>query len=417
MLRTHSRLSWALAALGVAATTVLVAACGGGGGGGGAGGGSAGGGGTQVAANQAVVTVGKGVEGVANIPTVSLTICVPGTSTCQTIDNVQVDTESFGLRLASSAASQVLSALPKQAVGGGQLAECTAFADGYTWGSIRMADVKISGESAGSVPIQIVGDMPQGAVTTGGCATGRLESTPADLGANGILGIGVAPNDCGALCAGPTAGNSNYYSCPGGTSCAQTLVPIAQQVTNPISKFAVDNNGVMLTMPAVGPTGQGTVSGVLTFGIGTQSNNALPNTVTKFTTNPYGDVNATFNGSAITAFFDSGSNAYFFSDSSLPNCAGNASSFYCPTAATTRGIKVASYSTSASGAPSGTSLSMPIGNASQLLANGNYALNNLAGNLGNGAFVDLGMPFFYGQTVYYGLDQSGSSGPAPFVAF
>lgn len=417
MLRTHSKLFRALRALGVATLAAIVAACGGGGGdGGGSGGGSAGG--VQPAANQAVVTVGRGVEGVANIPSVSVTICAPGSTTCQTVDNIQVDTESFGLRLASSAASQVLGALPKETIAGSQLAECTAFADGFTWGSIRTADVTIGKETASSLPIQIVGDMPQSAVATGGCSTGTLELTPADLGANGILGVGVAPTDCGAICATAPAANSNYYACPNGASCTQTLVPATQQVTNPVVKFAPDNNGVILSMPSIGPSGQSTVSGMLTFGINTRSNNGLPTTVQKLTTNAFGDVNATFNGSAVLAFFDSGSNAYFFTDNTLPICSGNASSFYCPTSTVTRTVTVANYNGSSPGAPSGTVLQMSVGNASTLLANGNYALNDLAGNLGTGAsFIDLGMPFFYGKTVYYGMDQTGSGGASPFVAF
>ena len=413
MLRTDSRVFRALKALGVMSAAALVAACDGGGddGGGGSGGG------TSVAANQAVVTVGRGVEGVANIPTVSVKICAPGTTTCQTVDNIQVDTESFGLRLASSAASQVLSALPNQTVSGSQLAECTAFADGYTWGSIRTADLTIGGKTASAVPIQVVGDMPQGAVLTGGCATGTLELTPADLGANGILGVGVAPNDCGSLCASPPAGNSNYYACPNGANCVQTVVPAAQQVANPVAKFSTDNNGVILSMPAIGPNGQATVAGTLTFGINTQSNNALPSSVTKLATNAYGDVNATFNNSNVTAFFDSGSNAYFFTDSTLSNCTGNASAFYCPPSTVTRPVTVANYNQSSPGAANGLAVSMSVGNATQLLSNGNYALNNLAGDLGSSSFVDLGMPFFYGRTVYYGMDQTGSGGASPFIAF
>ncbi|MBU6489979.1 MAG: DUF3443 domain-containing protein [Burkholderiales bacterium] len=417
MLRTYSKLLQALRALGVATLAAFVAGCGGGGGdSGGSGGASAGG--VQPAANQAVVTVARGVEGVANIPTVSVTICAPGSSTCQTVDNVQVDTESFGLRLASSAASQVLNALPKETVAGAQLAECTAFADGYTWGSIRTADVTIGKETAGTLPIQIVGDMPQSAVPTGGCSTGTLELTPADLGANGILGVGVAPTDCGATCATAPAANSSYYACPNGTNCVQTLVVEAQQVTNPVVKFAPNNNGVILSMPSIGPTGQSTVSGMLTFGINTQSNNGLPSTVLKLATNAYGDVNATFNGNALPAFFDSGSNAYFFTDSTLPNCSGTASSFYCPSSTVTRTVTVANYNGGSPGAPNGSALSMSVGNASSLLANGNYALNNLAGSLGtNATFIDLGMPFFYGKTVYYGMDQTASGGASPFVAF
>ncbi|WP_116137440.1 DUF3443 domain-containing protein [Trinickia diaoshuihuensis] len=415
-MRTHSRVVRALGALGLAAFASLLAACGGGGGGSSSTGGAGGGG--AAAANQVTVTVAQGVQRVANIPTVSVTICKPGSSVCQTVDNVQVDTESFGLRLASSAMSQVLGSLPQETVAGVPIAECTGFADGHTWGSVRTADVKIGGETAASLPIQVIGDLSPSAVVTGGCASGVLELTPADLSANGILGIGVATSDCGTRCAVAPVSGSDYYACPGNTNCAQTLVPISQQVTNPVPKFASDNNGVMLSMPAIGPSGQATVTGTLTFGIGTQSNNAMPGTVTKLTTNPFGDVNATFAGSATTAFFDSGSNAYFFTDSTLPICSGSASSFYCPASTVTRTVNVANYNAAASGAPGGLPIAMAVGNAQTLLSNGNFGLNDLAGDLGAGQqFVDIGMPFFYGHNVYYGLDQSGSGGPGPFVAF
>lgn len=420
MLRTDSRLVRALGALGLAAAALLVASCGGGGGssgGSGAGSGAGAGGGGQTAANQVTVTVGQGVAGVANIPTVSVTLCAPGTSVCQTINNVQVDTESFGLRLAGGALSQqMLSALPQQRVAAGPIAECTTFADGSAWGTIRTANVQLGAETATGLPIQIIGDLPQSAVTSGNCSAGALESTPGDLGANGILGIGVAPNDCGSGCAVAPASGSNYYVCPGNTSCTTTPVPVDQQVTNPVSKFAGDNNGVILSMPAIGAAGQSAVSGTLTFGIGTQSNNVMPGGVTKLTTNPFGDVNATFAGNPIVAFFDSGSNAYFFTDSTIAGCSGNA--FYCPPATITRNVSVSSYNSATSGASGGRVVAMTVGNAMQLLSNGNFALNDLGGSLGTGAaFIDVGMPFFYGQTVYYGLDQSGSGGPGPFVAF
>jgi hypothetical protein len=74
----------------------IVAACGGGGGDGG-------GGGTPSAANTVPVTVDRGLVGVVNIPNVSVTICVPGTSVCQTIDHVQLDTASYGLRVVNTA--------------------------------------------------------------------------------------------------------------------------------------------------------------------------------------------------------------------------------------------------------------------------------------------------------------------------
>ena len=55
--------------------------------------------------NVATLAVNSGVTGnYANGIFTTVTVCVPGTSTCQTIDNVLVDTGSIGLRLLSASA-------------------------------------------------------------------------------------------------------------------------------------------------------------------------------------------------------------------------------------------------------------------------------------------------------------------------
>lgn len=429
MLRIHSVVR-ALGALGLATAVALIAGCGGGGGGGSnttspssttsssapstSGTSSSSTNSTPLAVNQVPVTVGYGYGGGTNIPTVSVTLCAPGTSNCQTIDNIQVDTMSFGLRLTSSAANAVLSSLPPVTSGGAPVAECTQFADGYTWGSVRLADVKIGGETASNLPINILGDVPQSAVSTGGCSSGTLETSGSNLGANGILGIGVAQYDCGPGCA-TQANNGMYYGCPGGTNCTGTTMPLTSQVATPMRSFAADNNGVSLTMPSVGPSGALLVSGVLTFGVATQSNNALPGSgVTVYTTNPYGDTqSATYNGAlGYAAFFDSGSNAYFVPDSTIPQCSGQGAWAYCPSSTVSRTIGVTGYN-GASG-----SFPISIANAQSLFSSGAYASNNLGGTLaGVGTKLDMGMPFFYGRTVYYGYDQQGTGGPKPYVAF
>ena len=67
----------------VAAAAVLVAACGGGGGDGGSSSSSSSSSNSgSSSGNTAVITVASGVANVINIPTVSVTICAPGTSTC-----------------------------------------------------------------------------------------------------------------------------------------------------------------------------------------------------------------------------------------------------------------------------------------------------------------------------------------------
>jgi hypothetical protein len=90
----------------------------------------------------------------------NVTVCVPGTATCQSIGGILVDTGSYGLRLLSAAAGGALTlTLPQQAASDGNpVVECTQFVDGYIWGPVQTADLEIAGESAQSVPVQGVGD-------------------------------------------------------------------------------------------------------------------------------------------------------------------------------------------------------------------------------------------------------------------
>ena len=94
----------------------------------------------------------------------SVMVCVPGTTDCQTISNVLVDTGSYGLRILGSA---LTISLPGQTSGGNAVAECAFFADSFTWGPVATADVELSGKVANNAPLQIVG------------ATGFLSPPPA----------------------------------------------------------------------------------------------------------------------------------------------------------------------------------------------------------------------------------------------
>ena len=370
------------------------------------------------AGNTAPITVGQGVANVINIPTVSVTVCAPGTTTCQTINNVQVDTGSYGLRIVSGALnSTMLNALvraPAPYSSGNTLAECTTFADGYSWGTVRNATVQISSETATNIPIQVLGDLPESSQPPS-CISGAEENTASSIGANGILGIGVAPYDCEANCASATLAPtySNYYAC-NGSSCVTTptQVPDLDQVANPVARFATDNNGVIVEMAPISYSGAGSATGTLVFGINTATNNKLAAAQT-FTTDAYGDLNSsTFNGSTVQAFFDSGSNAYFFADSSLPECGSSYSGFYCPSSGQTLSVNLVGLN--------GVTATASVGilSASTLFSNGsNYAFNDLGGQIGMAATFDIGLPFFYGRYMYYGIDQTASGGQAPFVGY
>jgi hypothetical protein len=147
--------------------------------------------------------------------------------------------------------------------------------------------------------------------------------TVSSLGANGIVGVGTFPQDCGEGCA--TTGPSNpdlYYECPSpGSGCTVMAESLAQQVQNPVALFATDNNGVIIELPAV-TAPEATLSGSLVFGIGTQSNNGL-NGATVYPMAPTGpntgDFTTTFNGAVYDqSFIDSGSNGFFFPTRQYP---------------------------------------------------------------------------------------------------
>jgi hypothetical protein len=94
-----------------------------------------------------------------NMLTTSVTVCAPNTSNCVTIDNVQVDTGSQGLRVLAThlPASLALPAVSTAANTNRVRGECGVFA-GYTWGAVRTADVRMAGQLAPGIAIQVIGD-------------------------------------------------------------------------------------------------------------------------------------------------------------------------------------------------------------------------------------------------------------------
>ncbi len=158
------------------------------------------------------VTVDAGPAGAVNTAFVSVKVCSPGTTTCQTIDHIEVDTGSIGLRLVSSALTITLPA--EKDASGHPLAECLQFADGTSWGSLAVADIQLpgSGETASNVNVHIIGD-PTYPTPPSDCS-GKPENTVSTFGANGILGVGPFAQDCGSACvAAATPIPATYYSC------------------------------------------------------------------------------------------------------------------------------------------------------------------------------------------------------------
>jgi Protein of unknown function (DUF3443) len=375
--------------------------------------------------------------GVTNLPYVTVTVCTPGSTTqCATIDHVLLDTGSYGLRLLKSKVAAVglpsvpVAADPNNGTPAGDAAECYAFVLGAVWGPLATADVQMGGETASSVNIQVIDDaavpaqpVPQNCNQQ---AQGTLLNSASMLQANGILGVGVVGVDCGITCMTNTyaGGYIVYYSCPpGGAACQAAGLPLASQVQNPVAHFAVNNNGTMIVMPAVPELGAMVARGRLVFGIGTQTNNQIPIGATLYQIN--NDPNSAdylyvalqvASRSYPQSFVDTGANAMFFDEPALSQAcsvsSGQAGTWYCPPA-TWRQTATLTDKAGTAGA-----FNMAVTNADALFNSGAAAFATLAGSAGQATQTfALGMPFFYGRTVFTSIWGQALATSGPWYAF
>jgi hypothetical protein len=400
-------------------------------------------------ANVAPIVVDSGPDPAniitTNVPFVTVTICVPGTTQCQTIDHVTVDTGSSGFRVVSSVLSLTLPA--ENLSSGNPLYECTVFLDGFVWGSVATANITVAGETASNVPVQIMIPSSTSPAPPSSCSnqtTGPNEGGSVDaFGANAIIGVGLFEQDCGPGCT--NLGNNSpldvYYACPS-SGCTPTFVTTAQQLPNPVTMFAVDNNGVLIQLPSVPDGGSPTVNGSLIFGIGTESNNGLGSVVVyqvpdtgNSTTNNAGDFITTYAGTPYPqSFVDSGSNGYFFLDSTItgiPTCPGNgnlpANTWYCPTTSPDN-LTATNQGQNASGMGLGSAVpvNFSIEDTNTLFSTGNIAFSTLSGpnaaTCGSGSnptcAFDWGLSFFYGRNMFTAIDnRTTPGGTGPYFAF
>ncbi|MDB5947276.1 MAG: hypothetical protein JWQ33_2302 [Ramlibacter sp.] len=341
-----------------------------------------------------------------NMPFVSVTVCSPGTTSCRTVDRVLLDTASVGLRIVAPALDLATSLPAVTNAANLPVAECGQFVSGFTWGSVRRADVKLGGATAAGIPIQLIADpSPVYAATPIGCSSiGFDQGTAAALGANGILGVSMFTRDCSTRCTNSTAPRV-YYACTP-TGCASTALPLESQVANPVVFLAGNSNGLTLTLPQVPIGGVTRLGGTLTFGIGTQANNQLAG-ATVLPTDSKGNFTTVYKGTAYgSAFIDSGSNGIFFEDPAIPACGD----FYCPVAPL--------QLTAVNASPAGQSVTVgfTIDNIN-LVANRVSAMN-AGGPLGAARSFDWGVPFFFGRTVFLAIEGAQTSGGVgPYWAY
>lgn len=357
--------------------------------------------------NVAQVLVDTGIDGNSiNSPFVTVRVCQPATTNCVDIDHVVLDTGSSGLRVAASALPATLDLPAVQNASGEVVGECAHFASGFSWGSVRRADVQLAGERAASLPVQVINDPGTPWSMIPAACSGTGANIGASRGAKGILGVGLFTEDCGTACETQATPNV-YFACNGGGGCTSTVLPLASQVANPVSSFAVNNNGVVLTLPAVPVGGAQQATGALVFGIGTQANNQLGG-ATVFKTDANGFFTTTYKGVRNTrSFLDSGSNGLFFNDFSLPSCGD----FYCPPGAP---LTLTATNTSATGT-SGT-VTFTLDSVAAIRTDAGAA--HIGGTNGLPDSFDWGLPFFFGRSVF--VARSGAAtpaGPGPYWAY
>ena len=365
---------------------------------------------TPTTANALPMSVTSGPYGTVDMPFASMTICATGTTNCTTVNNILVDTGSFGLRIYGSQISGL--GIAPNTNQGEEVGECAFFGSGSTWGAVSTVDAVIAGEPKITIPIQVMDDNDAFASAPSDCTNGsELIASPEDAGFNGIFGVGQLSSD---------EGYTEYFNCSGRDCSALDNAPNADVVPNPVAAFPIDNNGVVVSLPSISTSGEATASGTLYFGIGTESDNQ-PGSVKTFQANSdtesenFLDINTVFSGSTAGGFFDTGSNGYFFNDNSIKECT-DGSGFYCPSSTLSESATNQSIGTSVTGV-----VDFNVADANTLFDTDDAAFNDLGGTYDGGSSYDgfdWGLPFFFGRTVYIGMAGTSSSlGTGPYTAY
>ncbi len=330
--------------------------------------------------------------GTVNIPVVTLHICVPGTSTCQDVPNILVDFGSTGLRLSHTL--PIAGELPQEQIGGQPLYECYYFESGYNYGPVVTATVTLDGQSV-QVPVQISNSSLS--APCGNIVSPTSPSAPFQPYYNGILGVLFPQYD-------DLDSSAIYLE---GSQSSVVNPSQSETVQNPVYLLPISSNdGVLLTISTKVSSSQGAPSftGTLTFG-------ALSSgTGTQLQTDRYGEITATYPSSGTgsthySAFFDTGSNGFFFDNSLIPQCTGNDSGFFCGNASS----QTVTFSSPTSSSSNKFTLHFSIVSAQTLFATGNTVFSTLGGFQSD--LFDAGFPaFLYGHNI--GLSWTSTCSPS-----
>ena len=347
-----------------------------------------------------------------NKPCVSVTVCSPGTSTCQTHQRY-----SAGYRKLRPADIQVAPdgvSLNQVTSGSGSLAECIQYVDGSSdWGPVQTADVILGNEPAVTVPIQVI-DSTFGTVPS---SCGIPDTDPANKDSTEFWASASLPRT--AVRDAQRTQTSGCITSAADRPVPATTAPLSNQVQNPVALLPVDNNGVILQLPSVSSRRDdlGQRQPCARDRHPVEQHSFRGHDVSRQL--HLGEFTTVFNGSTYSqSFIDSGSNGLYFPAPStvLPACTGPFTGWFCPSSTTSLTATTKGFT----GSPSNT-VSFEIGNAVSLFNSGNRVFFELGGSVTGppaSLFFDWGLPFFLGRSVYVGIEGKTSSlGTGPYWAY
>jgi hypothetical protein len=298
--------------------------------------------------------------------------------------------------------------MPYVPISGGQiLTNCAIFGFGVSYGPVQTADIYIADKFAKNVPLQIFG---QNLTPPNGCAStaGGPPWVASQFGANGLLGVDIA-----------SVATGYYYSCNTDGSSCEPDSSTSTTVSNPVSKFQNDNNGVTIALDGIPPSGATEpVLGVLIFGVGTQADNTPPEGTVPLQADSSGQINLQIDGNtSVPAIIDSGTPVLSFYNSSLPQCPSG-SGYYCPPvppadcAPTDNTIICLGLSSSGASTPV-YDVEYTVGNTDDQTSN-DIAFDE---TLARHGLAFLGLPVFFGRSISFVNDgQQSPLGTGPINA-
>ena len=108
------------------------------------------------------------------------------------------------------------------------------FADGFSWGSVRLADIHIVGEQASSVPIQIIADPAFPTIPASCSNSGPPENTVPSLRGQRSAGRRLVRAGLRQRVR-PGRHSRNLLHVPRNWLSVPTQVPLAKQLQNPVA--------------------------------------------------------------------------------------------------------------------------------------------------------------------------------------